>query len=330
MFSQQQFKRMNVNGMNPYSQGVNSNYMGNPQMMPQNMYQQEYNPIFNDSMSMYSSNSTNSTISNIKRRNSNEELNMILSNCLEEYLPKIAEECAESVYSVINEELEKQANEIKEIKTKLENLNNVNHDSYYDKLQQKNCTPKKIIHNISCHLYRLNSIISKQADAYKENAIMTEEEPNFYKNLEESLNQIRIIIEEEKTAANLIDTSIKDRCIGLLSLKNYIADQIDYLINEIKLNEMTSVDNGDELTRYKAILCMLDNFVNELTDKNILKKNFSCNELEIQKIESRTNLSSITNHYNSYQTFNSSNLQNQNNNIAKKSGKFSNFHTFSF
>lgn len=332
MFSQQQFKRMNINSINPYSQGPNPNYMVNPQMMQQNMYQDTY-PMYNDTMSMYSSNSTNSTVSNIKRRNSQEEFNLILANCLEEFLPKIAEECAESVYSVINDELEKQANEINEIKTKLENLDSLNANCYFDKLQQKNCTPKKIIRNISFHLNNLNSIILKQAETYNENVNMTEGEPNFYKNLEENLNQIKQIIEEERTSANLIDTNLKDRCVDLLSLKNYIADQIDYLINQIKLNEITSVDDKDELTRYKAILSMLDNFVNELTDKNSFKKKFTGNELECQNIESRFVVSSMPSHSNNnYQTFNSVGItiQNKNRNIPNKTGKFSSFNTFSF
>jgi hypothetical protein len=131
MFSQQT-KRINLQNLqnfqnipNPYPQYQNSYSSGLIQALQPNtsIYSDFQIPCgMNDNFSLYSSNSTNTTMTNQKKRNITEDINTALNYCLEEFLPKVAEECAEEVYTKISLELQRQTEEIEELKLQLESL----------------------------------------------------------------------------------------------------------------------------------------------------------------------------------------------------------------
>lgn len=289
MFSQQTIKKMNLGAaMNNINNANSTSTMPNMQNMqyhPQNFYTfQEYSPFpMNDSMSCFSTSTTASSMSNMKKRNMTEELNTILTTCMEEMLPKIAQECAEVVYSQITTELDKQAAEIEDMKVQLETISNLSANNTALN------TPVKKIRNMKDHLGQVKKM-TKEHNEYLKDQFQKLEQSKFpetiYENLQEKLQLLHEKIEEEKKMAERLNFNLKDRYVDILGIKNFIDEKAGYLMTDMRINP------GDYSRKEAEAYHQVINSINKLTEdiernSKALKKPYS--KLEVQNVNSHSN-----------------------------------------
>jgi hypothetical protein len=220
MFSQPSMKRIPLLGVNP--QG---NYM-----QPQEQY-----PM-GDNMSLYSTASTASNVSNIKRRMLPEELNFAISNSLEMILPKIAEDCARMVMEKVSNELERQGKEIENLYSQLLSLEESIKTSFQS--FSGNCTPVKLMKKAESDLQDLDKSLLNQSIAFEnyrsrlqnDVTMINEQYPNKIHQLKENL-----IL--QKQLNDRMSSSMKNRAIDLFGIKHLIDEKLTYLSNDFKFIE---------------------------------------------------------------------------------------------
>lgn len=296
MFSQQS-KRINY----PNMQNLNNmQSINNPFPQYQNCYQNNvlqglqqcsggYSDFqmpygFNDNFSINSSNSTATSMTSFKKKSFTEEINNSLTNCLEEFLPKVAEECAEAVYTKITLELESQAKEIEELKIQLDQLRTLLTNSNFSNLTHMNSTPIKKLKNLSDGIGKINNGLSRKCFTLKENIENTNyfNDSNYLDNIQEKLRLLKENVEQEKINTELLDEKVKDRHVDILGLKNLVDERVGYLLNDIQLNYLNSY-KSDEEKKYSQILKSLDELLGKLSFRQN-KQSFSNFETRIEKV----------------------------------------------
>jgi hypothetical protein len=285
MFSQQGIKRLNLH--NPFPQYAQAQAQANITSGGLTTYSDFQAPYsnFNDNMSLYSSNSTATSISNPNKRKSiAEDFNSILISCIEEFLPKMAEDCAEAVFMRITNELERQAKEIENLKSQLEELKNLSIGNSLSRLGNKNSTPMKKFDNINKKIRDINSTLSAQTGMMKGNMdSLTNSSSYLYSNLQEKLKILQMNIEEEKMAAEKLNHSLKDRYVDLVGMKNFVEEKVDYLLSDIKL-QANNHSNHSETKVFSDIIASIDQLLDEASAKKE-KKIYTNANLQIQSGE---------------------------------------------
>jgi len=244
MFSQPTIKR--ISGTQHYMpmQQIQPNipiYNPNQQLEFPNSYQ-TMNMNMNDNMSYYSSASTATNLTNnLKKKNFLEEFNTILNNCMTTLLPKIAEECADLVFSKISSELDKQSKEIESMKSQLSQFEEIIKEKLNFKIFNIDSTPYKNLRQANGELSELNSLMVDQSYLLRDlklNGNQNKINDNNYQNIFDCLNKkissLKDEIDEERKMADKMNMGIKDRYVDLLGIKNIIDDKINYLINDLK------------------------------------------------------------------------------------------------
>ncbi len=284
MFSQQN-KRINVQNLHnpfpqfqtPYNGGVIQGLQPNSCVysdfqMPGNL---------SDNFSLYSSNSTATNITNFKKRNFTEEVNSVLSICLEEFLPRVAEECAEAVYAKITFELERQAKEIAELKIQLENIKNNLANHCLTNFGSKNSTPMKKVKNVNDNLRKINANLSYQSGVMKdcnENTMGN----SYLEAVQEKLKFLQEKIEDERRSAELLNTNMKDRYVDFLGIKNFVDERVGYLLNDMQLNSQGNSKSEEEI-KFSQVINSIDALFEEIVNKPV-KRNFLSSEVQMEKI----------------------------------------------
>lgn len=291
MFSQQGIKRLNLHNPFPqYAQPQGHTNITSGGATSYSDFQAPYSN-FNDNTSIYSSNSTATSFSNPNKRKSiAEDFNSILVSCIEEFLPKMAEDCAEAVFMKITNELERQAKEIESLKSQLEELKNFSLGNSLSRLGNRNSTPIKKFENINKKIKDINSALNIQSGIMKANTDIGNNSSSFlYSNLQEKLKILQANIEEEKLAAEKLNHSLKDRYVDLVGMKNFIDERVDYLLSDIKI-QATNNPNNNENKIISHIISSIDHLLDETSAKKE-KKVYSNSDLQIQNGEKICELS---------------------------------------
>jgi hypothetical protein len=270
MFSQQTIKKMNM-GMQ-----FQNNQYGYPQP-PYNDYSQFHGA--SDNFSCYSSSTTATGLSGIKKRNITEDFNLILTSCIEELLPKIAEGCAELVYSKISTELDNQAKQIEELKEQIENFINNNH-------RQFTSTPIKKLKNIQSTIKKVNGMVHNQLEILKDQNEQFENNTNnyaipFIENIEDKLKSLQSVIEDERKMTEKINYDLKDRYVDFLGIKNFVDEKIGYMLTDIKLKSSPNQNN-----QYYQIINSINKLSDEITNGmvGVHKKPYSNLDIHHQEL----------------------------------------------
>ena len=256
MFSQPSIKRVNMT--QPYMpiQQIQSNipmYNLSNQMDYSNSYQ---NMNMSDNVSYYSSASTATNLTNnLKKKNFMDEFNTTLSNCISSLLPKIAEECADLVFSKISFELDKQSKEIDELKTQLTQFESIIRDKLNLRIFNVDSTPYKNLRQFNGELSEINSIISDQSNLLKEfKANGNKPDDHNYQTVFDCFNKkislLKGEINEERKMAEKFNSGIRDRYVDLLGVKNLIDNKISCMIGDLKFKstvDNTSLENIDDI-----------------------------------------------------------------------------------
>lgn len=257
MFSQPTIKRFNMTQSYMPMQQLQSNmslYNQNNIDFNNNSYQNMNIPM-NDNMSYYSSASTATNLTNnLKKKNLMDEFNSILNNCMENLLPKIAEECADFVFTKISSELDKQSKEIEELKSQLAQFEAIIKDKLNHRIFDSDSTPYRNLRQFNGDISEINSLIADQSVLLKElKSNGNRQEENNYLPIFDCLNKkiysLKGHIEEERKMAEKLNYGIKDRHVDLLGVKNLIDDKINYLINDMKIkstNEARLNENSED------------------------------------------------------------------------------------
>lgn len=279
MFSQQTIKRMHLGGggsggLNYGSQFVPQGYSNPQQMyhyqeMSNNPYQQMNN--FSDNMSYYSSASTNSSLSNLKRKNTLsylDDINSILASSIESLIPKISQECAELVYSKISSELDKQAKEIDDLKNQLAKFEKLIQNKNNKKRLGVNSTPMKNLNKVNSHLNKIEETMDMQSRIISENSNINHN--SHLETLKEKVNLLKECIKEERDLTEKLNSNMKDKQVDLLGLKSFIGQKINYLMNEVKLashDALHSSEKDNITANIKEINCIINGLVEDINNK---------------------------------------------------------------
>jgi hypothetical protein len=227
MFNKQ-FSNKMVQNQNPMYAGVRQSSQYVP-MYPEMSYYSQADGMY-DNRTLYSAStiSSNSQIVNPNlKKKILDDINSLLSGCIENIIPKLVDECADSIFAKISIELDKQSKEIEEIRSQISNFDEMIGDKCNS---NKTYTPLKNIKKSETNMSHINKIVRDQK-------LMVEE----FQRKEEMLLNLRLEIEHirdklltENELNERVNSQIREKNVDLLDMKRFIDQKINNISNNMR------------------------------------------------------------------------------------------------
>jgi hypothetical protein len=245
------------------------------QMQPypdMNMYQtpMTQEAYYNDNRSLYSAStqisSQTAINTNIKKR-LNDEINSVLSGCIENILPKLVEECAENIYLRFSLEFDKQSKDIEEMKTQI--------TGFQEKVNKrcligKNSTPLKNLKKVNDDLAYVNTLVKEQNE--KLDDMKGGQSEDIVENVKMYMLRLKENFEAEKRVAEKMNNSLKEKNVDIVGMKRLVENKFTILSEKMKNVNPNAFQAGilsnvnSNRSKFEEILGML-NSINEKTAK---------------------------------------------------------------
>jgi hypothetical protein len=191
-------------------------------------------------------------------------------------------------------------------------------------------TPMKKIKSINENLKKLNTTIAGQSLVYKE--AQKDNTSLFYDSLQEKLRSLQESVEEERKAAQKLNSSLKDKQVDFLGMKNFVEDKVAHLINDIKLNGKCK----DNDYKFCEVIDSIDTLLVSFGEKKRTEKIFTNLEMQHMQIQKNADINEPEINLNNLceNKVYTNNNQNQENihlpSQKNKKGKLNYFGKFSF
>ena len=224
----------------------------------------------NENFSCYSSTSTNTGVSqmssiymiNQKKKALTEEFNNCLSQSLETILPNIISQSSKKIFDSVYPFIEKNENQIKELKNQIEIIkNNLKNLTYLT----KHCTTMRNLNSISHQINSVNSsinncniILNNQISLEKDNADVIIKQNEKIKEINEKFNIVKNYIEGNNKNCENLNNKVKEAFENIINTKEIYKEQISELNNQIDYGR--NFNNSDNET--KENLEKLENSIN--------------------------------------------------------------------
>ena len=273
MFNQTSYKNFYPNQMNNFQnqyipQIDQSNIMNN---------QSQYIQIPpNENFSCYSSTSTNTGVSqmssiymiNQKKKALTEEFNNCLSQSLETILPNIISQSSKKIFDSVYPFIEKNENQIKELKNQIEMIkNNLKNLTYLT----KHCTTMRNLNSISHQINSVNSninncnvILKNQISVEKDNTEMIVKQNEKIKAINEKFNIVKNYIEGKNERNNNLNNKVKETFSNIINVKEIYKEQISQIKNQIDFNGNFNSSNNESIDNLNKLENSINSFANEV------------------------------------------------------------------
>jgi hypothetical protein len=212
---------------------------------------------FNDNRSMYSGSTqvSSQTVNSLGlKKKLNDEMNSVLSDCIENILPKLVEECAENIFLRISLELNKQAKEIEEIKDQINSFDGV----IQEKLP-KNITPMKNLKKVNEDVNYINGLIAEQK--VKLDGMVKSQSEDIVETMKAYLVKLKDTVDGEKKLTEDMTNVVKEKNVDIVAMKRMIENKIGYLAENMKLTTNAGKEDNSvvssEKSRFEEILELL-------------------------------------------------------------------------
>jgi hypothetical protein len=279
MFNKQFPNRM-MQSQNMYN-GMRQNSQFPPMYQDMNYYNQ--NDAFFENRSMYSASTASSTqnmTQNLKKKIL-DDINSMLSGCIENIIPKLVDECADSIFAKISVELEKQAKEIDDIKSQI---------TSFDEIISDKCNPNKVFTPLK-NMKKAETNMNQVGKIVKDQKQMIDE----FQKKEELLNNLRQQLEfmREKLANEIVlgervNSQIRDKNVDLLDMKRFIDQKVNTLSNTIKKVGESGV-KSNPIAQFDQIIGLIDK-ITEKTQKHSVERELCFKNLNHKTVYSDINI----------------------------------------
>jgi hypothetical protein len=228
---------------------------------PEMNYYTQNNEGFYDNRSMYSASTATSTSQAINqnlKKKILDDINSLLSGCIENLIPKLVDECADNIFAKISVELEKQSREIEEIRSHITGFD----DMIGDKCNvNKTFTPLKNIKKAESNMTQINKVVRDQKQMVEE----FQKKEELLLNLREQVEYLKEKIVSENDFNERVNTQIRDKNVDLLDMKRFIDQKVTSLSNSmknVKKNEMSPMATPG--AQFDQII----NLIDKITEKS--------------------------------------------------------------
>ena len=227
MFNKQFSNRM-VQNQNPMYAGARQSSQYMP-MYPEMNYYSQADGMF-DTRTMYSAStmSSNSQMVNPNlKKKILDDINSLLSGCIENIIPKLVDECADSIFAKISVELEKQSKEIEEIKSQITSFDEMIGDKCNS---NKTYTPLKNIKKAESNMSQINKIVRDQKQMVEE----FQKKEELLLNLRQQIEHMRDKLISENELNERVNSQIRDKNVDLLDMKRFIDQKVNNISNTMR------------------------------------------------------------------------------------------------
>jgi hypothetical protein len=214
---------------------------GHPDM---SMYQMPMSQevYYNDNRSMYSGSTQMSSQSIVNtgaiKKKLNEEINTVLSGCIENIIPKLVEECADNIYLRISLELDKQAKDIEDIKNRIAGFE----EDVAERCKfGKTSTPLKNLKKMTDDINYVNGMVKDQTE--KMSHVRFGQSEDTVDCIKKYMVKLKENLEAEKRMTEEMSNSVKEKNVDIVAMKRMLENKV----HQISEN-MRNVGTGGEST----------------------------------------------------------------------------------